>query len=78
MAQCSDCCKTPCECMTAAILTILYPSGIPVDRYSSALLTVRILDKLSREATTPDIENHKDICGYSLLGWHAALKEGGK
>ena len=35
---------------TAGILGILYPNGIPVDKYPDALLVVRVLDKLCRIA----------------------------
>lgn len=52
------------------ILALLYPDGVPVDRYDSLLAVVRILDKLKRVATQDptDTEDHwGDLCGYSLL-----------
>lgn len=52
------------------ILKILYPNGISVDEYVSALTVVRILDKMFRIATDPGYggeEPFKDIAGYGIL-----------
>ena len=57
---------------TAALLQVLYPNGIKPSQYPFALLTVRVLDKLSRDSTHVDEENWKDIAGYGLLGWRMA------
>lgn len=59
---------------TAALLKVLYPNGIRPENYGSALLTVRVLDKISRDATMVDVENWRDIAGYGLLGWRMAEK----
>lgn len=52
------------------ILAILYPSGIPLDQYDSALTIARVVDKLFRIATDKDAFGEspwKDIMGYALL-----------
>lgn len=61
---------------SAAIMRALYPSGIAPHQMGDALLTVRVLDKLSRIAQRgPDGKDlggespWKDISGYGLLGW---------
>lgn len=57
--------------VTGAILTLLYPNGIPIDKYTEALITVRVLDKLMRIATKKDAfgeDPWKDIAGYGFLG----------
>jgi len=62
---------------SGGIMRILYPDGIAVHQMDDALLTVRILDKLSRIAQRgpdgKDLGNEspfKDIAGYGLLGWN--------
>ncbi len=54
---------------SGAILAILFPDGIPPERFQEALLIVRVLDKLSRIATgAKDEENPwQDVAGYALL-----------
>ena len=52
------------------IMQILYPNGISFDRIPAALVTVRILDKLSRIANDPSFGGEdpaQDISGYGLL-----------
>ncbi len=52
------------------ILSILFPSGVPVDRYADMLCIVRVLDKLSRIATDRDAFGESpwnDIAGYAIL-----------
>lgn len=52
-------------------LKILYPDGIPPDKYIDALCIVRIFDKLMRIATKKDAlgeSPYGDIMGYALLG----------
>lgn len=54
----------------ARIMQILYPKGIAFDQIPGALLTVRMLDKLSRMANDPEFGNEDppfDMAGYSLL-----------
>lgn len=64
------------------IMAVLYPDGIPRHAYDDALLTVRVIDKLSRIAQRgtdgKDLGGEspwKDIAGYGLLG--QAKDEGG-
>ena len=57
-------------------IKILYPDGIPVERYGDMLTLVRIWDKIMRIATSKDAlgeSPYADILGYCLL----ALKEEG-
>lgn len=61
---------------TDRILRVLYPNGIKPHQYGDVLLTVRVLDKLSRISQRgPDGRDlggetpWKDIAGYGLLGW---------
>ena len=52
------------------IMQILYPQGILWDQIPAALVTVRILDKLSRIANDPKFGGEdpaQDIAGYGLL-----------
>jgi hypothetical protein len=60
-----------------AILAILWPDGVPVDRYGDMLLVVRVLDKLLRLAHDPGAFGESpwlDVAGYGLVG--AARKDG--
>lgn len=57
------------------ILEILYPDGVRPDQYADVLLTVRVLDKLSRVSQRSqdgiDLGGEspwRDIAGYGLLG----------
>lgn len=56
---------------SGAILQVLYPDGIPVKAYTSALTLIRVIDKLFRLAThSEDIAGEnpwRDIAGYALL-----------
>ncbi len=52
------------------IFKILFPEGIPVERYTEVLTLVRIIDKIFRIANANDSFNEdawKDIMGYALL-----------
>jgi len=52
------------------IMQLLYPEGIAFDQIPVALLTVRVLDKLSRIANDPSYGGEdpaQDITGYGLL-----------
>lgn len=57
-----------------AIAAILYPNGVSIGQYKDMLLVIRVIDKLSRIATSGDGtdaggENPwQDIGGYALLG----------
>jgi len=56
-----------------AVLALLYPEGISVPQLGSALLVVRVVDKLLRIAEgkkpTNDESPWKDIAGYGLVGY---------
>lgn len=52
-------------------LKILYPNGVPPEKYDDMLCVVRIFDKLKRIATKKDAfgeSPYGDIVGYGLLG----------
>jgi hypothetical protein len=52
-------------------LRLLYPDGIPPEKYQDALLLVRIFDKQMRIATAKDAlgeSPYRDIAGYGILG----------
>lgn len=54
-------------------LKILYPNGIPPEKYIDALCIVRMFDKLMRIATKKDAlgeSPYRDLMGYALLGLH--------
>jgi hypothetical protein len=56
---------------TGDFLRLLYPNGIPPEKYGDALCIVRIFDKLKRIATDKDAlgeSPYRDIAGYALLG----------
>jgi hypothetical protein len=55
---------------SARIMQTLYPEGIKPDQIPAALVTVRILDKLSRIANDPKYGGEDpalDVTGYGLL-----------
>jgi len=52
-------------------LRLLFPDGVPADRFDDALLLVRIFDKQMRIATDQDAfgeSPYADIAGYGILG----------
>lgn len=52
-------------------LRLLYPNGIPPEKYSDMLCIVRIWDKLKRIATNKNAYGespYSDLVGYGLLG----------
>lgn len=52
-------------------LCLLFPLGIPPEKYTDALLLVRIFDKMMRIVTQKDAfgeSPYRDIAGYGLLG----------
>jgi len=54
-----------------SFLKILYPDGVPPEKYDDMLCVVRIFDKLKRIATKKDAfgeSPYGDIVGYGLLG----------
>jgi hypothetical protein len=59
-------------------MQILYPRGISVEQIPGALITVRMLDKLSRMANDPTFGNEDppfDMAGYGLL-WMELSRNG--
>lgn len=56
---------------TGEFLRLLYPDGIPPEKYGDALCLVRMWDKMKRIATDKDAlgeSPYRDIAGYALLG----------
>ncbi|UYL64938.1 MAG: hypothetical protein EJNHJLOP_00049 [Methanophagales virus PBV082] len=53
------------------ILSILFPNGIPTNKYHDAAILIRVLDKICRIVSANDKDVKKDawldICGYGLL-----------
>lgn len=52
------------------ILEVLFPNGVPVEKYTDLLTITRILDKLFRIATDKDALGESpfgDIAGYAIL-----------
>jgi len=63
-------------------LSVLFPNGVPVDRYKDMLCLVRMFDKMMRISTSEfegtdekREEAYRDLAGYSLLGLNSE-KEG--
>lgn len=59
-------------------LKILYPEGIPVEKYNDMLTLVRIWDKIMRIATNKDAlgeSPYSDIMGYCLLALNEKEKK---
>ncbi len=55
----------------ADFLRLLFPNGVPVEKYGDMLCLVRIFDKQMRIATDPHAfgeSPYQDIAGYGLLG----------
>jgi len=56
---------------SGAILKVLYPNGITLDKYDDLLCMVRVIDKLFRIATNNDDAFNEspwqDIAGYGIL-----------
>jgi hypothetical protein len=55
---------------TGEFLKLLFPDGIPVEKFQDALATVRVYDKLMRIATAKDAFDEDpwaDIAGYAIL-----------
>jgi len=56
------------------ILYILFPNGVPVEKYQNFLAITRIVDKLFRIATDEKAFNEdpwRDIAGYAILALQA-------
>lgn len=52
------------------ILQILFPNGVPPEKFTDMLAMVRVIDKLFRIATSKRAFGEspwRDICGYSIL-----------
>jgi len=64
---------------TGAIMRILYPAGVSVEKLGDMLLVVRVLDKLCRladgEKTAFGESPWRDIAGYGLLGLVGLAKD---
>ena len=61
------------------VLRVLYPTGIPPDRYTDALAITRIVDKLFRIATDKESlgeSPYRDIAGYGMLGAFVGTRKG--
>lgn len=53
------------------ILEVLFPNGVPVEKYRDLLAIARVIDKLFRVATHKDALGESpwtDIVGYGILG----------
>lgn len=62
---------------TGEFLAILFPNGIPPEKFKDALTIVRVFDKLMRIAHRPDAFSEspwKDILGYAILAVEAESK----
>lgn len=62
---------------SAEFFKLLYPNGIPSDKYADALLLARIFDKCMRIATDKDAfgeSPYSDIVGYGILGVFKDMK----
>lgn len=60
-------------------LQLLFPDGVPPEKYTDALTLIRIFDKCMRIATQKDAFNespYRDIVGYGLLGVQKDEQEG--
>lgn len=56
---------------SAAYLELLFPDGIPVDKYSDVLILIRDFDKNMRIANSKDAfgeSPYMDKAGYAILG----------
>lgn len=59
-------------------MKIIYPDGIPVEKYSDMLTLIRIWDKIMRIATYKDAlgeSPYQDILGYCLLALNNKERE---
>jgi hypothetical protein len=59
-------------------LLLLYPNGIPPEKYKDALGVVRVFDKLMRIATAKDAFGEspwRDVAGYGVIGAASAATE---
>ena len=64
-----------------AFLKLLYPDGIPVEKYKDMLALVRIWDKIKRIAADKDAlgeSPYNDIMGYCLLALNEIKQKGDK
>lgn len=60
------------------VLKILYPDGVPVEKYSDFLALTRVIDKCFRIATDRDALGEspwRDVAGYALLSYVNVLEE---
>tara|TARA_R110000782_G_scaffold102791_7_gene190222 strand:+ start:7699 stop:8304 length:606 start_codon:yes stop_codon:yes gene_type:complete len=62
---------------SGAMLKILYPEGVPVEKLEDVLVIARVLDKIFRIATDNDQQGEdpwSDVAGYALLAIKRNLK----
>lgn len=52
---------------TGEFLKLLYPNGIPTDKYNDIGVLARVYDKLKRIASGHKEDSWEDICGYAIL-----------
>jgi len=52
---------------TGEFLKLLYPDGIPVERYNDIGVLIRIYDKIKRVAAGHKEDSWEDIAGYGIL-----------
>ena len=64
---------------SAAHLEILFPEGIPVEKYGDAALIIRVLDKPNRIADGDkkafEESPWRDCAGYGILGYERDQRE---
>lgn len=63
------------------VLKVLFPDGVPVEKYNDFLALARVIDKLFRIATDRDALGESpwdDIVGYGLLSAMAVRREKAK
>lgn len=61
------------------ILAVLYPDGVPVNKYQDLLAIARIIDKLFRIATDRSALSEdpwQDIAGYAILSLRSRQSSG--
>jgi len=60
------------------VLKVLFPNGVPVDKYQDFLTITRIIDKLFRIANDKNAFNEdpwRDIAGYAILSLWSQQKK---
>jgi len=60
------------------ILKVLFPEGVPVEKYQDFLTITRVIDKLFRIATDKNAFSEdpwRDVAGYAILSLWSQQKE---